>query len=221
MLDEPPLPSPSPSPPPPPPPAGRSIVLFGILIEGSLAGLAWVLGWVVGQPPLEHCEADWNSVLLGVVAALPLLVVFVVSQRSRWAPFARIRKFFDDVLRPLFADASLLDLALISLAAGVGEEMLFRGVIQAALARWLGTAAGVALASVLFGLLHPITPTYALIAGAMGAYLGLIWLGTGNLLVAIVAHALYDFLALALFLHAPGTARRELKTDVASEVPPA
>jgi membrane protease YdiL (CAAX protease family) len=53
---------------------------------------------------------------------------------------------------------------------------------------------------VIFGLLHPITPGYILIAGLMGAYLGGLWMLNGNLLTVMVAHALYDFVALVLLL---------------------
>jgi membrane protease YdiL (CAAX protease family) len=33
------------------------------------------------------------------------------------------------------------------------------------------------------------------LAGGIGLYLGAVWLATGNLLVPITSHALYDFLA--------------------------
>ncbi len=52
------------------------------------------------------------------------------------------------------------------------------------------------LASILFGLAHPLTTGYAVMAAIFGVYLGLLWLWSGNLLVAITAHAIYDFLAL-------------------------
>jgi membrane protease YdiL (CAAX protease family) len=48
----------------------------------------------------------------------------------------------------------------------------------------------------LFGLLHFITPSYALFAGLTGLYLGGLWILTRNLLVPITAHGAYDFLAL-------------------------
>ena len=43
--------------------------------------------------------------------------------------------------------------------------------------------------------MHSVTLTYALLAACIGLYLGAIWLATGNLLVPITSHALYDFLA--------------------------
>lgn len=94
----------------------------------------------------------------------------------------------------------IVQLAVIAAMAGLGEEMIFRGVVQAALANWLGDGAGpwIALlaAAVLFGLLHTVTPTYALLAGLIGLYLGWLWMVTDNLLVPVVVHGLDDFVAL-------------------------
>ena len=52
------------------------------------------------------------------------------------------------------------------------------------------------IASVVFGVMHSITVTYAILAGLVGFYLGWVWLVHGNLLVIIVAHSFYDFFAL-------------------------
>ena len=57
----------------------------------------------------------------------------------------------------------------------------------------------------LFGLMHFITPTYAVLATLMGAYLGLVWQWTGNLLAVVLMHALYDFLVLLYLLRGPGS----------------
>ena len=78
--------------------------------------------------------------------------------------------------------------------------MLFRGVIQAAVAREIGGPHGIwvglLIAAMLFGLLHSITPTYAFLAGLIGLYLGGLWVACDNLLVPITVHALYDFVVL-------------------------
>jgi hypothetical protein len=42
---------------------------------------------------------------------------------------------------------------------------------------------------------HCITPTYAVLAGVIGGYLGGLLEGANNILAPIVTHALYDFLA--------------------------
>jgi membrane protease YdiL (CAAX protease family) len=56
--------------------------------------------------------------------------------------------------------------------------------------------AALLLAAALFGVLHFITPAYAVLAGLLGLYMGVLYLVTGNLLVPIVVHSLYDFVAL-------------------------
>jgi hypothetical protein len=57
---------------------------------------------------------------------------------------------------------------------------------------------GVALvvASAAFGLAHFITPAYAILAGLAGLYLGGLFLLQGSLTAPIVAHAVYDLVAL-------------------------
>ena len=57
-----------------------------------------------------------------------------------------------------------------------------------------------ALASVLFGVLHAMTVVYAVLAVLAGLYLGWLWQATGNLLVPVVCHALSDFLVLLVLL---------------------
>ncbi len=100
----------------------------------------------------------------------------------------------------MFSGWSLSQLALISVVAGVAEEALFRGAIQGSLARGVGPKLALVIASVLFGAAHLITWTYAVMATVMGAYLGALWLWTGNLITPMVAHALYDFVALIYLL---------------------
>jgi membrane protease YdiL (CAAX protease family) len=182
----------------------RQAVLLGVLFEGGLAVLACVLGWLLGRSPLgdrfswDVLDAGW-----GVAATVPMFLAFLVVNYLPLPPLARIRQFFDEVLRPLFQHCSLLELALISLLAGLGEEMLFRAVIQGALGDWLGPWWGLILASLVFGLLHAITATYVVLAFLLGLYLGWVWLADGNLLVVIIAHALYDFCVLVYLLRGP------------------
>lgn len=178
------------------------VVAIAVLVEGGLAPLALLVGWLLGQPPLRGFAWRGRDAALGAAAALPMLGLLLVGLRWPIAPLARIKRFIVEEVRPLLGACTWIELALISLAAGVGEEMLFRGAVQGALVRRLGLGAGLAGSSLLFGLLHPITAAYVVLAGLMGAYLGLIWVVNGNLLTVIVAHAVYDFLALLILLRA-------------------
>jgi membrane protease YdiL (CAAX protease family) len=99
-------------------------------------------------------------------------------------------------LGPLLAPRSPWELALLATLAGFAEEILFRGVVQVGLARVLPESGALVIASAGFGLAHFITPTYALLAGLAGLYLGGLFLVQGSLAAPIVAHAVYDVVAL-------------------------
>jgi hypothetical protein len=99
-------------------------------------------------------------------------------------------------LGPLLASRSPVELVLLAALAGLAEEMLFRGVMQIGLARLLPDGVALGVASAVFGLAHFITPAYALLAGLAGLYLGGLFLLQGNLVAPIVAHAVYDVVAL-------------------------
>ncbi len=95
--------------------------------------------------------------------------------------------------------------------AGFAEELLFRGLIQAALGDWLSPTTGLIVASAC-GLAHPITVGYATVVTVAGFYSGGLWLWSGNLLVPIVAHAAYDFVALVYLVRRPrNTAVRPIR----------
>ena len=181
-----------------------TIVLLAVAVEGGLIFAALLLGWVLGHPPLGTLFWDLRDAALGVAATVPMLAVFFACLRWPVGPLRRIKGLTDDVIRPLLGPCTLLDLAGISVLAGLGEEMLFRGVLQNAFWDWTGSPwLGLLIASVLFGLAHSVTLAYAVFATAMGAYLGWLWQASGNLLLVAVAHGLYDFVALVVVVRGP------------------
>jgi membrane protease YdiL (CAAX protease family) len=179
--------------------AGRTVVLaLAAGFEGCLFVLALLLGWWLELPPLAHWEWDPIAAIVGMAAVLPLLVFYWLGMRWPLGPLRRIKHFLEEFVRSFFRPLTPLDLALIALLAGLGEEALFRAVVQEYLARWLGPWPGLLLASGLFGLAHCVTLTYALVAALVGLYLGGLWLLTGNLLSVVLTHAVYDFVVLVL-----------------------
>lgn len=182
------------------PPRRRDALLLALGFEGGLLVLALCLGWLLDEPPLAHIRwGSWDAAL-GVAATLPLLLGFMMCLRWPVGPLRRIRGFADEVIRSYFGGCTLLDLAAVALLAGLGEEMLFRGVLQGVLGRWLGPWLGLVVASIAFGLVHPITPFNVLLAALAGLYLGALYLWTDNLLTAALPHALYDWAALAFLV---------------------
>jgi hypothetical protein len=166
--------------------------------------LACFIGWLTPYAPWEAIAWDTRGVILGIATCVPMLVFFTLCLFFPVGPLQSIKRFSDDVITPLFTRCTIGDLALISLLAGFGEEMLFRGVIQGALTDWLGLWPGLVLASVLFGLFHPFTPFYMFLATLVGIYLGAAWIWSENLLVPIIAHGLYDFVALVVLVRSAG-----------------
>jgi membrane protease YdiL (CAAX protease family) len=186
-----------------------SIVRAGVLFEASLVLVALGLGYWLEQPALQNLleATPWENVLavgVGLLATVPMLAALVVIRRLSWGPVRRLCRLVDEHLMPLFADASLFGLLLLSLAAGLGEEVLFRGVLQNWFARWfggdLGSWGALLLVSLLFGCCHWLNATYAVFAFLVGLYLGIVYWLSGSLLCVVVAHAVYDFVALVWLL---------------------
>lgn len=178
-----------------------------IVFETGLAAVAAGIGWLLGLWPLPGVSLSVDrwveqamAVGWGVLAAGPLIVGLLLVDRFPCGPWRGLQQTVDRQLLPWIRHWTVGQMALISLAAGFGEEMLFRGLLQTALADLLpgiwGAAFALLVASALFGVCHWITTSYAVLAGLMGVYLGALLLITDNLLTPVATHAVYDFVAL-------------------------
>jgi uncharacterized protein len=176
------------------------LLLPAVAFEGALAVLAVFLGWLIGRNPVESLLWLPADAACAVAAALVLLAILIPCIVFPRGPLAELLRIVEETLVPLFEGCGVLDLAIISVLAGIGEEMLFRPIVQQSLAQLVGGPAGPWIglvgAAVLFAAAHWITTTYAVIAGLIGLYLGWLWMATGNLLVPIVTHTVYDFVVL-------------------------
>ncbi|GGK54045.1 hypothetical protein GCM10007941_00150 [Amphritea balenae] len=165
--------------------------------EGGLVVVALMLGWLLNSPPFVQFQFGWQGVALGLLATLPPLLLLLAAVQLEYRPVQNLFRLSREHVATFFNGASLLDLALIACAAGIGEEALFRGVIQSRLAIEFSPWVGVVIASLLFGLVHFISLTYAIFAALFSLYLGWLLLSFDNLLVPIITHGLYDFIVLA------------------------
>lgn len=183
----------------------RRVFAVAVAFEAGLGVLALAAGALLGHSPLVGAERSPASALaLGALAALPLVGLLALADRLPFEWLRELRRLAAELLPELFPNATRLQLAVVSLAAGFGEELLFRGLVQAGVAQGIGGAAGpwigLGVGAALFGLAHPISRAYALLAAAIGLYLGALQLLTGSVLAPLAAHAVYDYLALVVLL---------------------
>jgi hypothetical protein len=152
---------------------------------------------VVSVDPLAHVSFDAMALVWGVLGTVPLYLLFALSYGFPVAGMQDIKRFLVDKLGPFLGRCRWPDLLYLGFLAGISEEILFRGFLQPWLERDWGWLGGLVFSNMIFALVHWVTPLYALLAGLTGAYLGwtLDFGGERNLLVPILIHALYDFLA--------------------------
>jgi membrane protease YdiL (CAAX protease family) len=172
-----------------------------VLFELALGALAILLGWAAGIAPWRAVHWRLDDLLWSVAATLPPLAALFLGLRLRWEPLERLERLTREIAEQLLGRGGVLQLALVAWAAGWSEELLFRGFLQPLLGRYLDPPGALLLASLAFGLAHALTRAYAVFAMLIGLYLGWLWLHFDNLLVPILVHALYDFVALMYLLH--------------------
>lgn len=168
------------------------LVALAVVTEGALALAAWTIARFIDLP------LQWGNVLrditIGLVAAVALGLInhaLLTRAPSSWIVNG-VRAVYHEVLVPVFGALHPIAIGVIGLAAGVGEELFFRGLLQPTLG-WVA-------ASALFGLAHTggreMLP-FAAWAAIMGAALGGLAIVTSGLTAPVVAHGVYDVMALA------------------------
>jgi membrane protease YdiL (CAAX protease family) len=174
---------------------------MAVLVEGGLALVAMLLAWIFRAPLREQIPASIEqlayAVMRGVLVTLPMFAVFLWLVHSSWTTLRELRQQVEWLVAEMFPAASPAQFALVALLAGVGEELLFRGVIQTICSRWTTPIAGLIIASLLFGAAHALTKLYFFLATAIGVCFGALVLQYNDLVAPMVAHSLYDFFALS------------------------
>ena len=136
-------------------------------------------------------------VLLGAAAG----GVMAVATYLLYPLLARIFPFIATDTTQLYAAFRAPSLVVASVALVpviVGEDLVWRGVVQASLVQRLGAWRGVAMAAVVYALVHAPLGSPVLVAVAF--FCGLAWgtlrATTASLVPTLVAHLLWDVLVL-------------------------
>lgn len=175
---------------------GQALLIVAAAIAASILGTPrFGLG--------NGFDLNADAIKAGLLATGPLFVLaFVLDFVEKRVPALQdvtkaTQRSVLALLGGEFRPAAALGTAIaLGAAAGVGEEMLFRGVLQSELSSRFGEWIGLAGSSVVFGALHAVTPLYAFLASVASVYFGYLYMSADNLAVPIVCHGIYDVGAL-------------------------
>lgn len=174
--------------------------LPGLIAGGTASSLALALTVLLFNRPLEpvllRLTPGWESgrmllvMIVGMLAlgqTLDSLTMLVgLGQKSA---MTAIRNALSGAVGPeLF-----LAVVVIGVLAGTAEEIFFRGYMQTRLGQRLRPSVAVLVTSVAFGLLH-LEWIHAILAFALGLYLGWVTELAGSALPAIACHVINNAL---------------------------
>jgi membrane protease YdiL (CAAX protease family) len=177
-------------------------IMGGSLFSIGFIFIAFGLGWLLNVNPLSNLNWSWSALIIGTLAALPMFLVFLLSVKLPFQAFQQINQFLLDEVGPRIANGTIWELLILSIFIGLGEELVFRGVLQSWSTQY-GVVFAIILTNMIFGILHSITRLYVVVATLMGVYLSLLLVlfSPQNLLIPITTHTVYDFLCFLMVIH--------------------
>lgn len=200
---------------------------FTLLIMSSAAfaccvvmtyGGQWLTGTDLSAEAVGVAAAQASTWQSGILITLPMLVLLFLERRSSIQWLRDLWSLSRELLGPLVARVTIAELVMVSVFAGIGEELLFRGWLQ----NWLITHSlllALILPNILFGLLHWISRGYAICTFCVGFYFSCLlhFIDSVNLTALVIAHSLYDLIALMLLLREVAQQERPVGTQAVIE----
>jgi len=169
--------------------------IFGIILPAYLLTRKFPAGF---RGQLRLAKPRLHRLILVVVAAFAAVVlvdeIYVINQR-----FNPVPEDYAQAIRELKPDGALefvITLAGLCFLVPIAEEVVFRGLIQRIFTRNMGAIIGVGLAGAVFGAIH-LNANLLISITAFGWFLGFLYHVTGNLTYPMVAHAIFNGVALA------------------------
>jgi len=152
--------------------------------------------------PKDVGDIGVKSFLMGALfgVALFVLMMFIGRYLQR-----HVSSYYNLIveLRDLFSNLSWATIIVISVMAGVSEELLFRGVIQSYLISISNPGFGIIVSAFLFGIMHFYNRLYIALTLIVGLFIGWLYYDTQSLLLVVVLHSVYDVLAFASIVKYP------------------
>jgi membrane protease YdiL (CAAX protease family) len=185
------------------------------LLLAAAAGWPWVATFSLRSAPWP---ALVGATMVGV-GLVPVVDLLGVLQSQVWPASPEVLKEQLGRFTPPLLARPVLTVLAIGVLAGVCEEILYRGPIQAALVRRLPARAALLIAAALFAGAHMQAHGFP-IRTLLGLVLGyVVWRG-GSIFPAMLLHGVYDMAQLgrlAWYIHTEGSAETaRLAADTAA-----
>ena len=146
-------------------------------------------------------------VLATLCAVVVVDQIYLITQQFSPAPDQYAESLTD--LRPTSGMTFAITFVGLCVLVPVAEEMVFRGYVQQIFTRNMGGAAGFLLAGLVFGAVH-LNAHLLVSISFFGVFLSFVYFATGNLTYTIVAHSLFNTVALLQLTFTPQTAEASL-----------
>jgi membrane protease YdiL (CAAX protease family) len=177
----------------------RALYLQAITLQWALSAVTLAIWLASGRSAaaLGLAPRDARLLLWGLLGAAVIALAFrLVRDRVRRDPEALERvvarlRHIERMLPRTRGEKRMFH--VVSLTAGVCEELLYRGYMLWYLGNWLPLAPAVIVSSLIFGVGHSYQGMKGVLATALvGAAMALIYLSTGSLWPAMAVHAIVD-----------------------------
>jgi hypothetical protein len=186
--------------------------------------------WVATRRP-------WGALLLGASAPWRLALGWALAGAFVWLTLSQRRQLLARPerlarlvnalggVRPMLprTRGERSGFAVLSITAGICEELLFRGFVLWYATVWTGPVGGFLISSTLFGIMHVYLGVEQVPRTAIGGvYFYVVAMTAGSLVPAMVCHAVTDLVSgdlgyRALATDAPGTGADRLAGDSAAD----
>ena len=146
----------------------------------------------IGLVPVVE-GSQWVAIGIGVIVIAAQVVPLAMGSRDS-DKLSAIKEQMGEIasLVPRTRSESRL-FDMVSITAGVTEEILYRGLLLVTLVSLIGTWPAVVISSLIFGLGHAYQGIAGIVkTGLVGLVLALLTVSTGSLFIAIVLHTVVD-----------------------------
>lgn len=182
---------------------GNVSPLFVLTFQGGIVVVAFAAMLLFGIKIDSGGMTTVAAVIWGTLGGVGTYIVLLALTRVDAFFPGQLQQHVSE-LRAFACSFSYPMIVALSALAGVGEELLFRGVIQGGLSGVLTQPVAILVAALLFGAVHYLSSIYFLIATLLGVVLGVAYAVSGSILVVMVWHGVYDLTAMVCLRRFPG-----------------